>query len=297
MARREENLQIVKEFYPIRDLIKSNPLDKRINHGFLSLSKTIANYLNGQCDRKDCESNSIPGKNYFYFIQKSNHEDSRAINKDLFSSNLNEITPFLKGINQHKFTEFAPHLITKICYSLAIGFASIVDMNNPGDQQTPGNFYEYLVKYLLCNFFQASPTQSRVTVPVGKDDVQLTMDLVFIFDAKKIKLNIAIKNSTRERGSEFWAQQRILEQAFGNDSYKALFFGLAETKKNSQTQEVIEICVPDQWRAYQQYISTIDNFYYLDPPIKYLQLNESEPKLNVKEFGQFFSDWYFLLSS
>lgn len=71
-----------------------------------------------------------------------------------------------------------------------------------------------------------------------------------------------------------------------------IFVGLAETKLDHTTRKVTEICVPDQWRAYQAYIATISRIYYLDPPNAYLQLNTKQPPIRVKPFGDyFFDDW------
>jgi hypothetical protein len=46
----------------------------------------------------------------------------------------------------------------------------------------------------------------------------------------------------------------------------------AETKLDSKTHEVVEICVPDQWLIYQKYLAKIDNIFYFDLPEKYAQL-------------------------
>ena len=53
---------------------------------------------------------------------------------------------------------------------------------------------------------------------------------------------------------------------------------------------VTEICVPEQWRAYQQYVAKISGLYYLDPPIAYLNLAKKKPPLMVKPFGDFYFD-------
>lgn len=53
----------------------------------------------------------------------------------------------------------------------------------------------------------------------------------------------------------------------------------AETKLNTITHEVVEICVPDQWLIYQKYLAKMDNIYYFDLPQKYVQLQIMYPDL------------------
>lgn len=297
MARRDNNLVEIRDYYLIKDLIKKDPLNNDIYDLLILLCEKNVNYLLENCDLHICPSPSIPSKTYFLFESRNNFRKSRAINNDLFTPSIQDIKSVLDKIKSKNVNEHDSEAITKCCYTMVICFAAVVDINNPGDQQTPGNYFEKLVTYLICNYLGTIPNKSRIIVPIGTENIQLTMDLIIDFEDNKPSLNIAMKNSTRERGAEFWAHQRILDQAHGKDSYKAIFFGLAETKKNSDTSEVVEICVPDQWRAYQYYISTVSDFYYLDPPLKYLELNEKEPKLKVKNFGHFFVDWSSYVSS
>ena len=63
---------------------------------------------------------------------------------------------------------------------------------------------------------------------------------------------------------------------------------LGETKTDRLKREVIEICLPDQWRIYQLHIAQLKRVYYLDVPVTYEKLNEVFPPLSVKPFGQFF---------
>ena len=62
-----------------------------------------------------------------------------------------------------------------------------------------------------------------------------------------------------------------------------------------KTKEVIEICLPDQWRLYQLFISQLKRVYYLDIPQKYLELNNYFPKIHVKQLGEFFHEKELLL--
>lgn len=64
-----------------------------------------------------------------------------------------------------------------------------------------------------------------------------------------------------------------------------------ETKLDSRTHEVVEICVPDQWLAYQSLLSKIDRIYYFDVPARYQEMTNAFPDLiQVKQFGEFFTE-------
>lgn len=121
----------------------------------------------------------------------------------------------------------------------------------------------YSLHHYLTRHLKSAPS-SRVKVDIGDDKVSLTMDLILDIDNNKTKYHVAVKNSTRERASEIWAHQRILDKAFGDNTYTGLFIGLSETKLDHKSNEVTEICVPEQWRAYQQFISSLRAIYYVD---------------------------------
>ena len=60
----------------------------------------------------------------------------------------------------------------------------------------------------------------------------------------------------------------------------------AETKRDSKSGEVIEICVPRQLQMLQSRVAEISSIYYLDPPEVYLALATDFPRIEVKSFGE-----------
>jgi hypothetical protein len=60
----------------------------------------------------------------------------------------------------------------------------------------------------------------------------------------------------------------------------------AETKGDSRTGEVIEICVPKQLQMFQSRVAEISRIYYLDPPQAYLALANDFPRVEVKSFAE-----------
>ncbi|MBN2603579.1 MAG: hypothetical protein JXA91_05570, partial [Candidatus Thermoplasmatota archaeon] len=245
-------------------------------------------YLNDFCERVELIS-MVPGKEYFSFY-KNGEPYSRAINQELFKD-LGIVNKLFNSLDANKFPHpLTPHEITQATYTLVVSYAAFIDMLKSGkDQKTPGSYFEHVTSFLLSCFFHTLPSK-QIKIPLGNtgEKINLTVDLNFIRNPHEENYSIALKTSTRERASEVWVHQRILDEVY-KGKFKGLFFGLAETKLDHETRKVIEICVPNQWRIYQQYVSKIDAFYYLDPPQRLLEV-PSFPGLNVNEYGKCFFD-------
>jgi hypothetical protein len=291
MARKRRDSPIAR-FDMLQSSIGKNPQSTTITEYFGDLNSDCLQHLE-QFEKISLVS-KVSDKTYFAFADKAHHRISRAVNSTLYAEQ-NLVDVFLNGVKTNLLTAtFSPEQITSACYTLVMNLACLVDLTNPGDKQTPGTFFQYLVTHLLSRHFGIAPSQ-RIRVTIGqKEDQQqqiaLTMDLIMELGLDQPKYHIAIKNSTRERASEVWAHQRILEQAHPEHAFIGMLIGLAETKVESKTLTVTEICVPDQWRAYQQYIARISTIYYLDPPKVYTDLITKPPYINVQSFGRFFFD-------
>jgi len=266
--------------------IRKNARSNDINSYLRSLTRDAISYLANNASIVDLTS-KVTGKEYFsYSIDGTK---SRAVNKLLYRDmEMAEI--FLELLQSDEIRgNISSDDITSACYTITMSLACYIDITNKGDRQTPGTFFEYLITYMLTKHFKSDPS-TRVRVDIGDDKVSLTMDLILSVDDDKTKYHIAVKNSTRERASEIWAHQRILDKAFGDNTYTGLFIGLCETKLDHKINEVTEICVPDQWRAYQQFLSALHTIYYVDVPRAYKNLNQKPPYIVVKQIGDFYYD-------
>lgn len=116
----------------------------------------------------------------------------------------------------------------------------------------------------------------------------LPTDYIFNLGQDRPKFHLPIKTSTRERIIQVWAYQRVLDGVFGTGRFLGTPVILAETKTDSVKREVIEICLPEQWRLYQMHIAQLKRVYYLDVPATYVKLNDVFPPIVVKSFGHFF---------
>src|SRR6058998_3677446 len=121
-------------------------------------------------------------------------------------------------------------------------------------------------------------------------DATLPTDFIFDLGPNRPKFHVPVKTSTRERVIQVWAHQRVLDGVYGTGRFLGTPVILAETKTYRTKREVIEICLPDQWRIYQMHIAQLKRIYYLDVPVAYAHLNSVFPPINVRPFGQFFAE-------
>ena len=97
--------------------------------------------------------------------------------------------------------------------------------------------------------------------------------------------------STRERVVQAWAHQRILDGSQGENTFRGIMVIFSETKLDSRSHEVVEICVPDQWLIYQTLLSRMERIYYFDVPCRYQALTHNYADvIQIKQFGEFFTE-------
>ena len=106
----------------------------------------------------------------------------------------------------------------------------------------------------------------------------MTMDFLFETAEGEANIHLPIKMSTRERIVQAWAHQRMLDTAFGKERYRGIMVLFSETKLDSRTLDVVEICVPSQWLTYQALLAKMDCIYYFDMPNRYRELTSEHPE-------------------
>lgn len=227
----------------------------------------------------------VPKKEYFAFTDGK--KVSRAVNKRLFVGEPMKWDSFCRSIAAKKKLDWDADAITRVIYSVAVSFFCYIDLTKEGDHKTPGTFFEYLIGHLFGWRLDVNP---KVRLPVLNLDMEATLPTDFVFDlgANRPKFHVPVKTSTRERVIQVWAHQRVLDGVYGAGRFLGTPVILGETKTDRKKREVIEICLPDQWRIYQMHIAQLKRIYYLDVPTTYDKLNEVFPPLSVKPFGQFF---------
>lgn len=254
------------------------------NHELLGeLFQASAGFL-GKLDQVELKS-MVPGKQYFAFTLK--RKLSRAVNASLFGDYLNKWAKLDKAITSKKFTGWDSDGITRLLYSAALAFCCYIDLTKDGDQKTPGTFFEYLVGHLFARTLGINPETSLPVLNLDMD-TNLPTDFVFNLGKNRPKFHLPVKTSTRERVIQVWAHQRVLDGVYGTGRFLGTPVILTETKSDKRKREVIEICLPDQWRIYQMHIAQLKRVYYLDVPVVYNNLNQVFPPISVKPFGDFF---------
>lgn len=228
----------------------------------------------------------VPEKKYFSF--KVGDKLTRPINMDLFNEEITNIDPLMNILK--KRGKASPKELTKICYSIAMSFCCSIDILKTRDQKTPGTFFEYFISHIFSKMLGVNP---RKELEVLNLDMHTKLPTDFIFDlgTNLPKFHLPIKTSTRERVIQVWAHQRVLDGVYGTGRFIGILVSLAETKLDHKKLEVIEICLPEQWRLYQLFIAQMKRIYYLDIPKKYKDLNKLFPPIHVKPFGDFFYEF------
>jgi len=235
---------------------------------------------------------SVQGKNYFAF--QYNGKRSRAVNTDLFDLAFAEsaerfddtaeprkvIDTFWFHLRNNTISSMSAHDITCAVYAVAICFCGSIDLLKSSDQKTPGTYFEILIGHLLSKQFDIEPRKQMDILNLG---LRTTLPTDFIFDlgTEQPKYHVPVKTSTRERVVQVWSHQRILDGVYGTGRFLGLLTCLAETKVDSQSLDVVEICLPDQWRLYQLFIAQLKRIYYLGSAEK------GRIVLQTKEFYDF----------
>ncbi|HET9177335.1 MAG TPA: hypothetical protein VFQ24_03170 [Terriglobia bacterium] len=224
----------------------------------------------------------VVGKRYFSFRLAG---QSRPINEALYAEREGDFLQLLRAF-QRGFRATAPEAIVSSTYSIAYSVFAANDVCEVG-RKASATFFEILIGHIVARAVGVAP-RKKVRVPESGAD--LPTDYVFDPEGKSRKIHLPIKASTRERAVQAWVHQLVLDRIFGTGVYRGVLVVAAETKRDSKTGEVIEICVPKQLQMFQSRVAELSRVYYLDPPQSYLDLASKFPRLEVRSFGQALSD-------
>lgn len=242
------------------------------------------NFLNSECNQIALISR-VPGKNYFSF-QKDNIV-ARPANSEFFLTSTRQINNLWQRWIARNIT---PADFAKLTYTIALAPCLAMEIFDRQNKKGPATFFECLIGHLFAKTININPTKN-VRLPVQGQNVRMTMDFLFDMGPQHRKIHMPVKMSSRERVVQAWAHQRLLNAAYGEQQYRGILVLFAETKLNSRTHEVVEICVPDQWLVYQSLLAKMDRIYYFDIPARYQTLTDLHPTLiTIKQFGEFFNE-------
>lgn len=266
--------------------------DSKVSERILDLILTSVRYLNSDCVIVDVES-LVTGKQYSSYATKAKRDAiSRPVNRKLFMPD----EAVLKK-DWREWTSGEPDSASaSLIYTMATAYGVASDLFDRGNKKAPATYFEILVAHLFARTFGVNPSK-KARIPVAGTQVALTMDFIFEPDKQAAKIHLPVKMSSRERVVQAWAHQRLLDEAYGVGKYKGVLVVHSETKLDLTKREVVEICVPDQWLAYQTYLGRMDRIYYFDIPKRYAKMAEEHPALFVlKHISDFFDEKDALIS-
>ena len=246
-------------------------------------------YLTGSCERQELVS-SVAGKSYFTY--RNGSVVARPANTALFESD--EATIRVQWQEWLDGT-IKPDDFARLSYTAALAPALTMELFDRNNKKGPASHFEWYIGHLFARSMGINPTR-RATLPVQDRTVRMTMDFLFDLGAGYRKLHLPVKMSTRERGVQAWSHQRLLDASYGKDTYRGVLVAFSETKLDSRSLVVTEICVPDQWLAYQSLLAKLDRIYYFDVPNVYQRLTEQYPDvITIRPFQSFFVERVALL--
>lgn len=241
--------------------------------------------------------NGTSGKTYFSFSH--NQTLSRPVNSTLFEDgySIDPLDPlgrckvdiFFDNVLSNNIDKQSADDITSSVYTVAMEFCCSTDLAGRG-VKIAGTYFEKLVGHLYSRHLNIQPEGQMTACELDNTSISIPTDYIFNLGPAKPKFHVPVKTSTRERVVEVWAQQRVLDGAYGVGRFICLLTCMSETELNKRQMKVDDVCIPGQWTNYQLFIAQLKRAYYLDIPNKYDSLNNAFPKIHVKQFGEFFHE-------
>jgi len=272
------------EYTKVKQACSADCKSSQAGNTILELVTVSLRFLVGQCKTIDLVS-KVPGKRYFTY--KKGRVFARPANKQFFVGDAGAIK---KLWNQWLADRISGADFAKLSYTASLAPCLAMELFDRQNKKGPATYFECYIGHLFAKAIGVNPTK-RARLPVHGRDVLMTMDFLIDMGKKHRKIHLPVKMSTRERVVQAWAHQRLLDAAYGNGTYRGIMVLFSETKLDSRSHEVVEICVPDQWLAYQSLLARMDRIYYFDIPGRYEALTQQHPDvITIKQFGEFFTE-------
>jgi len=275
-----ETEELEQKYKLVKQKCNSDAKSDETGDAILGLVETSLEFLKG-CKTKVLES-KVEGKHYEAFQNGGKEVISRPFRKDLFLKKFDETKSFWE---EWKSGQISGKNLESLVYTVALAPCLAMELFNRQNKKGPATFFECYVSHLFSRALDVNPSK-RAKLNLGNNtEVSMTMDFIF----EKDRVHLPVKMSSRERVVQAWAHQRILDVCYGEKPFRGIMVLFSETKLDSRSLEVVEICVPDQWLAYQKLLSRMHRIYYFDIPSRYKQLSERHPdEIAIKQFTDFF---------
>lgn len=155
--------------------------------------------------------------------------------------------------------------INCLLYTAVMSFCLCTELGGTASRAGSGSYFERLLASLLR---QLMPNHAHGgSVPLTDADESAKTDIVTT-SSTGAALVFAAKISTRERISQPFVHQRMLDVEYGEGTYRTVIVCVNEVQRKKDSWDYT--CVPKTLRQYQHYIARIEGLYYVDPPPRYL---------------------------
>ena len=268
----------------IKSACRQDWASKRVSDGILDLAVLSLRFLESEGTLIDLVSR-VKGKEYVSYHR--NNVVARPANKRFFIPDEHEIISAWRAWENDRIA--GPGLAEAL-YTVALAPCLAMELFDRQNKKGPATYFECLIGHLFARSLGKQPT--KITrLPIHGESVVMTMDFLFDMGLSRPNIHLPVKMSTRERVVQAWAHQRLLNSAYGEGAYRGIMVVFSETKMDSRSLEVVEICVPGQWLAYQALLSRMERIYYFDVPGRYQELTDDFPDvMTIREFGKFFTE-------
>ena len=164
-----------------------------------------------------------------------------------------------------------------IVYQAVQALASCYDIWQQASVKTPGTFYEIVIGSLfgaVTGLARGKQISCEVKVAEETESVNIPTDIVLRVPGKAAGIVVAAKTSTRERISQVFVQQKLLDAVFGEGVYRSMLVSVSEIQHLKGNLQ--ETCVPGQVNLYQTHVAKLLGLFYLDPPFRYMTLSKAK---------------------
>lgn len=234
--------------------------------------RTTLHFLNNDAEHIQLVS-KVPNKNYVSY--RTDGAVARPANSALFEP---EVATFDDNWNAWERGSLDKPALLKLLYTAALAPCLGMELFDKQNKKGPATFFECFIGNLLATQLKREPTRNA-KLKIKDAQIRLTMDFLFDPIGDTAGLHVPVKMSTRERVVQAWSHQAILDSAYGDGKYLGLMILFSETKLDSRKLEVVEICVPDQWLAYQTHLAKMDSIFYFDLPDRYAKMAQTYPDI------------------
>ncbi|MDE2788053.1 MAG: hypothetical protein OXL37_15510 [Chloroflexota bacterium] len=276
--------QLRRSYDAVRRACRADWRSDDAGQAIIDLAVIALQFLDTDCDRVGLTS-LAHGKEYVSF--ERNGVVARPVNRAYFTDDWEVIA---QDWRRFAIGNLNAGQIERMMYTVALAPCLAIELFNRNDKKSPATYFECMVGHLFAKSLGIEPTRSA-SLPVAGRRVRMTMDFLFETAEDLPNIHLPVKMSTRERVVQAWSHQRLLDSAYGSGSYQGTLVAFSETKLDARKGEVVEICVPDQWLAYQTLLARMERIYYFDTPVRYQELTNNFGELiDIKPFHTFFTE-------